>query len=644
MRMTISRIVQAARNLVGRKRFALGLDILLALCAQFILLVIILHGRDLWPVLRMILATGAVGGVALYLFKAHRQLWTRVSLRDVVALTYAALLTSFIIAIFSLFDFGERAPVRVGIGTIFVLLAGWVGPRMLARLWWESRTSDAVHRPEDQREPILLFGSGRRAIQFIKANSIDQRYHIAGFFHDDPRVRGRQLLGVPGLGMLTGLGEILEQLHEANIYPRRLVVTEDGEGGDDLARGLDHAAKHGMILCRLPSAIRLVSADTASDRVQLVSIEDILHRDTVSLNSPKVPLALRETVVLVTGAGGSIGSELVRQIATYDPAKIVLLEFSEFNLYEVDHELAERFPHVPRATALCDIRQYDAVERVFLEHRPTIVLHAAALKHVPLLESHVSEAVLTNVLGTLNLAKLALEYDIKQFTLVSTDKAVNPTNAMGCTKRWAEMICQSINVEAEKLGKSTRFACVRFGNVLGSAGSVVPLFRRQIAQGGPITVTDPEITRYFMTIPEACELILTATATTMASAGRDSRVFVLDMGQPVRILDLAERMAQLHGLRPHIDIAISITGLRAGEKLHEELAHPDENLVPASFPRASLANARAPDFDVVARQAGILVAAAKSGKAAAVRDVLVSLVPEHGWVPAVSAPMQQLAC
>ena len=248
---------------------------------------------------------------------------------------------------------------------------------------------------------------------------------------------------------------------------------------------------------------------------------------------------------------------------------------------------------------------------------------------MPLLEQHCDQAVLTNVLGTLNLARLALENAVAQFTLVSTDKAVNPTNAMGCTKRWAEMVCQSHDAEAARMGAVTRFACVRFGNVLGSAGSVVPLFREQIAKGGPITITDAAMTRYFMTIPEACELILAATAATLASSEREPRVFVLDMGEPVSIVSLAERMVQLHGKRPYKDIAINFTGLRPGEKLYEELAHPDENLVPAKFSRASLADVRTPAFDTVEQASQLLIKAALAGDQKATKSALRSLVPEY---------------
>lgn len=625
-------LTRYAATAFARKRYVLLADILLAVLAESFLLYVVLHGRDEGPMIRLIAATGAISAVVLLFFGIYRQLWTRVSLRDVVALLYAAAATSLLVGLGSALEFGGEAPARVGVGSMMFIAAAWIAPRMLARLWWEAQTSSqssATSNGPKDGEPVFLYGSGRRAIAFIRANTADHRYRILGFFHNDPRLRGRSLLGVPGLGALDDIASQIVALGPDAILPRRLVVSEDGEGANDLSDALEVAAQNGLILCRIPNAGQLLSAGGGENRLEQVSIEDILHRATVSLANPQLPMALTGKRVLVTGAGGSIGSELVRQIATFDPALIVLVEFCEFNLYQIEHELSARFPSVPHATALCDIRQRDALEAAFAAHRPELVLHAAALKHVPLLESHPDEAVRTNVRGTLNLAELALVHGVQQFTLVSTDKAVNPTNAMGCTKRWAEMICQSMDRRAEEQGKVTRFACVRFGNVLGSAGSVVPLFQKQIAEGGPLTVTDRNITRYFMTIPEACELILAATATTMAASERESRVFVLDMGEPVKILDMAERMIQLSGLRPYHDIDIKITGLRQGEKLHEELAHPDEHLTPAGFAGASLAEARSPDFAVVADGVSALMVQAEARDHAAIRAALRTLVPEY---------------
>lgn len=626
MTKSVRNIGNLFREAMGRKRFVLAVDILCALIAEALLLVVVLNANAPGPVLTLLAVTVIASACAMYLFRTYRQLWSRVTLGDVMDLAKAAAVVAAAIALASYWDFGPHAPIRVGTGSFFVLMAGWAGPRILARLWWESEAGSDEPNEKREREPILLLGADRRASMFIKSNALDPRYEIVGFFHPDPRMKGRLVSGVPGLGTIDDMGDEIRRLAKLGLKPTRLVVANDDARDGSLAIGLDHAARHGLILCRLPDAVRLVSS---SEPVQAVTIEDILHRETVSLNRPEVPKVVRGARILVTGAGGSIGSELVRQIAAYAPASIILVENSEYNLYAIDRELAETFPHIARVAELIDVRDEERLARVFANHRPQVVLHAAALKHVPLLEQHPDQAVLTNIMGTRNLARLALQHGVLQFTLVSTDKAVNPTNAMGCTKRWAEMICQSHDAEAARIGAATRFACVRFGNVLGSAGSVVPLFRQQIAKGGPVTITDAAMTRYFMTIPEACELILTATAATLASEEREPRVFVLDMGEPVRIVSLAERMIQLHGKRPYEDIAIKFTGLRPGEKLYEELAHPEENLVPASFARASLADARTPAFETVDAAARTLIEVARRGEDSEIRAALRRFVPEY---------------
>ncbi|WP_194492318.1 UDP-N-acetylglucosamine 4,6-dehydratase family protein, partial [Polymorphobacter multimanifer] len=367
-------------------------------------------------------------------------------------------------------------------------------------------------------------------------------------------------------------------------------------------------------------------------------IEDILHRDQISIQGSRAPAYLHGKTVLVTGAGGSIGSELVRQIAVHKPDSIILVESCEFNLYQIDLQMSQRFPHVKRITALCDVRDRQLLAHIFDRHRPAIVLHAAALKHVPLMETHLDQAILTNILGTHNVATLAADYGAEIMTLVSTDKAVNPTSVMGCTKRWAEIICQSLDEARDRRASATRYACVRFGNVLDSAGSVVPLFRQQIAAGGPITITHRDITRYFMTIPEACELILVATAATAETAPPSSQVFVLDMGSPIRIVDLAIRMIQLHGLRPNEDIAIDYVGLRPGEKLYEELAHSEEDLVPAPFPKASLARARACSLEMLDTALARVLHAARHGSVSDMDDALRVLVPEYSGRHRAPAP------
>jgi O-antigen biosynthesis protein WbqV len=335
--------------------------------------------------------------------------------------------------------------------------------------------------------------------------------------------------------------------------------------------------------------------------------------------------------VLITGAGGTIGSELTRQVADLAPAQLILADNSEYNLYAIDLEIAHRNPDLARAMRLADVRDQPQIAAVFEAYRPELVFHAAALKHVPIVESHPSEGVLTNVGGSRVVADLCLAHAVDAMVLISTDKAVNPTSVMGATKRVAESYCQALDRQQADGGADhrCRFITVRFGNVLGSTGSVVPLFEKQLARGGPLTVTDPDITRYFMTTREAVELVLQASAMGVIDREAAGGIFVLDMGEPVRIVDLAEQMIRLAGKRPHDDIKIEFTGLRPGEKLYEELFHDTEATQPTSNAALRLAAPRTADRKALAQSIDQLTAAARSTDNAACRAALQRMVPEY---------------
>lgn len=621
---------------MGRRRFGMARDLVLLALAQYSLLRIVLNWRSLEGVAITVALSTAIGFVALWRVGAHRHVWGRIALQDVVGLFTAGCVVALGSAAIVSGLVGLHAFTRVLVGGIFMYVCGWAAPRLLMRLWLEWYRMAGNER-RTAVEPVLVYGSRRRAEQFIKVAAGDNKYRVVGFLHEDTGLAGKRLHGVDAMGSLSALGPILAQLGTKRQFVKRLIVAEDGERPDELAAALAAAAEHGLLLCRLPSLLSLVEPSRIGDIVKAVSIEDILHREQVLMKDPRVPLCLTDKTVLVTGAGGSIGSELVRQIAVHKPARIVLVENCEFNLYQIDMEMAQRFPHVRRVTALCDVRDHAAMAGIFARQRPQIVLHAAALKHVPLMEAHLDQAILTNITGTYNVATLARDHGAELVTLVSTDKAVNPSSVMGCTKRWAEIICQSLDEARVRDGTATRFASVRFGNVLDSAGSVVPLFRQQISAGGPVTVTHRDVTRFFMTIPEACELILVATAATAQTRPEASPVYVLDMGEPVRIADLAERMIQLHGLRPHDDIAIEYVGLRPGEKLYEELAHAAEDLMPAPFPKASLARARTCSIEVLDDALARVVASARHGDAYDMTEALRTLVPEYAGQPGRAA-------
>lgn len=362
-----------------------------------------------------------------------------------------------------------------------------------------------------------------------------------------------------------------------------------------------------------------------STHVKNVQIEDLLGRDPIVLGNSLVRSNIRGSVVMITGACGSIGSEIVRQVATYKAKKIILVDQAETPMHDMALEMKEKFPEADIVLFMGDVQNRDRMERAFAEYRPRFVFHAAAYKHVPMMELNPSEAVLTNVMGTKNIADLALKYDVYKFVMISTDKAVNPTNVMGCTKRLAEAYTQSLFFDAKRKGKKTQFITTRFGNVLGSNGSVIPIFRRQIAEGGPVTITHRDIIRYFMTIPEACSLVLEA-----GCMGNGGEIYVFDMGKPVKIYDLATRMISLAGLRPGVDIEIKEIGLRPGEKLYEELLNDKEKTLDTTEnDKIMVAKVRTYDFNTVCDNISNIISFAEHGN---VHDMIKNMkmfIPEY---------------
>ncbi|MDF2523987.1 MAG: putative nucleoside-diphosphate sugar epimerase, partial [Clostridiales bacterium] len=368
----------------------------------------------------------------------------------------------------------------------------------------------------------------------------------------------------------------------------------------------------------LPSVSQLIDESVTIQKIRDVSIEDLLGRDAINLDIGEISSYIENQVVLVTGGGGSIGSELCRQIASFNPKHLVILDNYENNAYEIQNELLYKYPDLKLDTVIASVREKMRLENIFREYRPDVIFHAAAHKHVPLMEENPTEAVKNNVFGTLNVAECADKFKAKKFVLISTDKAVNPTNIMGATKRIAEMIIQAINRHSK-----TEFVAVRFGNVLGSNGSVIPLFKKQIEQGGPVTVTHPEITRFFMTIPEAVQLVIQAGA--MAKGGE---IFVLDMGQPVKIYDLARKLIKLSGFEPDEDIKIEFTGLRPGEKLYEELLLEEEGLQKTKNDKIYVAQPVFTDLAMLKREIDCLKDMIQSNSDG-VKDYIQMLVPTY---------------
>ncbi len=419
-------------------------------------------------------------------------------------------------------------------------------------------------KPEDKAKRLLIIGAGEGANLAIRElfSSTERRYEVVGLIDDDDSKIGCRISSHKVLGTRKSILRICKEKKVDTIL--FAIPSASGQARKEI---LDICAQTGCKLQTMPHINEVISGESIN-QMRKVGIEDLLNREPVHLDNETIGGLVKDRVVMVTGGGGSIGSELCRQIARFKPARLLILDIYENNAYDTQQELLRKYPDLNLRVLIASVRDKERLEDVFRKYRPSLVFHAAAHKHVPLMEDDPKEAVKNNVFGTLNLAQCADKYGVDKFVLISTDKAVNPTNVMGATKRICEMIIQSMNTVSE-----TDFAAVRFGNVLGSNGSVIPLFRRQLEAGGPLTVTHKEITRFFMTIPEAARLVLQA-----ASDAQGGEIFVLDMGEPVKIYDLAENFIKLSGLKPGRDIDIEIVGLRPGEKLYEELMMEEEGL------------------------------------------------------------------
>jgi len=498
-------------------------------------------------------------------------------------------------------------------------------------------------------QPALLVGNVDQCDLFLRALARERRpqFRVQGILARRARQAGRQIQGAEILGTVEEAEAVLAELRAAGRLPALVVLASPDIAGAGLEALLDAADRHGVPVRRAPQVTAL-AADTKSAAVaprldlRPVAIEELLDRPQVPLDREGMARLVQGRRVLVTGAGGTIGGELARQVAALGPAALTLLDHGEFVLYKIDLELSEKHPGVPRRAVLADIRDEARLRRLVEELRPELVFHAAALKHVPMVENDPLEGLLTNAHGTRIVADAARAAGCALMVFVSTDKAVNPTSVMGASKRLAEMYCQALDIlarggpadEARLSGQGMRCITVRFGNVLGSTGSVVPLFRRQLERGGPLTVTHPDMRRYFMTVREAVGLVLQAAvvgATDRSDAPPELRsggIFVLDMGEPVKIVDLARRMVRLAGLRPDEDVEIRFTGLRPGEKLFEELFHGKEAPKKTQFEGLLVATPRTADAAVVGRALDEMAQAARGGHARLALAQLARLVPE----------------
>ena len=574
----------------------------------------------------------AVAAVVFRLMKMYRGVWRYASLNDLFNITKSS---SLIVLIFLVLMFAttrlDDLPRSLPFINWFVLIALLGGPRFIYRMSKDRRLDFKLDRNLHQRIPVLLVGAGDSAELFIRDLARnDANYRVAGIVSGTAARVGRDIHGVEILGTIDDLPEVIKNLSRLGPPPQRLVVTSERIEGLEIRNLLDTADAHGMTLARLPALTDFKQGVGGSEiDVRPIDVEDLLGRPQTPLDRDSMDQLIHGKRVLISGAGGSIGSELVRQISDLSPASIALLENSEFNLYSIDMELSKRHPKLERQALIGDVRDRRRIDRIFEQAKPELVFHAAALKHVPMVEANLLEGLTTNVLGTMNLANASNAAGVATFVQISTDKAVNPTNIMGASKRIAESYCQALDLKNNNDGIDTRFVTVRFGNVLGSTGSVVELFRKQIKEGGPVTVTDPKMKRYFMTVREAVELVLAASA--LGSKNRDQigKIYVLDMGEPVLILDLAKQMIRLAGLVPDEDVAIEFTGVRPGEKLFEEIFHGSEELVETSHSGVLLASPRVNDLSDVQAEIDTLSLAIENNDQAAAKAVIFSLVPEY---------------
>ncbi|MDZ4371801.1 MAG: nucleoside-diphosphate sugar epimerase/dehydratase [Phenylobacterium sp.] len=528
----------------------------------------------------------AIAGVFGVIFRSELSPWRYVSIPDALVLGRSALLTVgvFLLAVFVL-ERAEGLPrSTLVMAPVFQMVIA-MGVRILRRALHEHALETfsplkAVGDRLAQSPSLLLIGPPSLADTYLRdmARSHGRSYTPVGIIGTDRRDVGANVRGVCILEAIDNLDEALADLRRWNRYPRAILFLEEpGKLRGLTAEQLGRLKADGIRLLRLPSIVELAQHDGLTlVPMRDINIEELLARDPIELDRRAVGRLLAGRRVLITGAGGSIGSELCRQVANFGCAHLTLLDFSETALFEIEREMRETFPHIATKAVLCDVRNAKLTTQVLERDRPDLVFHAAALKHVSMVERHPAEGLLTNVIGTWNVTEAAKACGAGQMVLISTDKAVDPTNVMGATKRLAEAVIQAQQTTNDS---RTRFSAVRFGNVLGSSGSVVPIFKSQIERGGPVTVTHPEMTRFFMTIPEAAQLVLHATAACHEDDRQDSRLFLLEMGEPVSILELARQMIALSGRR---DVEIEITGLRPGEKLTEALLDETETSLPAA--------------------------------------------------------------
>jgi len=558
---------------------------------------------------------------ALALAGVYSFIWRYVGMAEVKAFLYAAVWSALALAVLRLSLPNKFAAWRVPLSVILMgtvlAFGGVLGLRIVRRYVYEQsqRATHAAAASKGERVPTLLVGAGRAGVLAAReiAGRGDMNMDVKGFVDDDPEKKGAVIHGIRVLGTTEDLPRLVKELGISQV-----VITIAQISRQEILHLIGLCRKIQVSIRIIPGLYDVLQGKVRVTRIRNVQIEDLLGREPVYLDEAQIGQFLAGKRVMVTGAGGSIGAELARQVARFQPGKILLVERAEFALFDIDADLRRTRPEAEIIPLVADVCDEGRMRAILATYAPQVIFHAAAHKHVPMMESNPGEAIKNNVLASRLLAELAGEQGVEAFVMISTDKAVRPTSIMGATKRVAEL---SILDLARRY--PTRYEAVRFGNVIGSAGSVVPIFREQIRRGGPVTVTHPEMRRYFMTIPEAAQLVLQAGA-----MGEGGEIFILDMGEPVRILDLAEEMITLTGLRPYVDMDIVFTGLRPGEKLFEELELSGEQIAKTRHPKIFIGRLNAYPPEEIDRALRVLAELARDGDGTAVRKFLNSLLPE----------------
>jgi FlaA1/EpsC-like NDP-sugar epimerase len=561
-----------------------------------------LHKTVYWVVLLQM--------IIFWRFNLYRGIWRYASTTDLRRIFLAVMLSAAVIPLLFWMlrlDLVIPRSVLVMNPVLLVLMMG--GSRFIYRLWKEQ----GLYRNfKLHGEPVLVLGAGDAAASLAKDLAKSSNWRLVGFLDDDTNKHGRMLSGVLVLGKLESLPKWAEQYGVSQV-----IIAMPSSTHQQRKHAIDLCNTAQVKALTVPSFDDLMSGKIAVSQLRAIELDDLLGRDPVVLDDEGLYGLMSGKTIMVTGAGGSIGSEMCRQIAKFSPAKLVLFEAGEYALYTIEQELKQSFPTMNIICLIGDVRDAARVDETMQQYHPSVLFHAAAYKHVPLMEQHNAwQAIRNNVLGTWTVARSAQQYGVEKFVMISTDKAINPTNVMGASKRLAEMVCQALQPSG-----AMRFVMVRFGNVLGSTGSVIPTFRAQIARGGPITVTHAEITRYFMSIPEAAQLVLQA-----GLMGKGGEIFVLEMGEPVKIADLAKDLIRLSGFTED-DIKIEFTGLRPGEKLYEELLADNEHSLPTPHPKLRIAQALQVDAPWLAQLLKWVSATVMEDDA--VRTALANWVPEY---------------